>query len=72
MAVYSNQDLVAQYLPKAMFTGRNLKKHPPVVVIRITLPTPIKPKVPQEHKQNGRGKTARLTPSRKGIKNTPP
>lgn len=70
--VYGNEDLHAQYLPKAMFTDRKLKKHPPVVVIRILVPNPIKPKGQRERKRKGSGKAPRLTAAEKATTNTPP
>jgi hypothetical protein len=38
MVVYSNLELVAQYIPKKMFAARGLKKHPAKLVFTLTVP----------------------------------
>jgi hypothetical protein len=38
MVVYSNLDLVAQYIPQKMFVARGLKKHPATVIFTLTVP----------------------------------
>jgi hypothetical protein len=38
MAVYSNLDLVAQYIPQKMFAARGLKKHPEALNFTLTVP----------------------------------
>jgi hypothetical protein len=57
--VYGNEDLHAQYLPKAMFKGRKLKKHPPVVVIQILLPNPLEVEKRRTRKKKHRAKAFR-------------
>lgn len=52
MAVYSNLDLVAQYVPQKMFTARGLKKQPATLIFALTVPGIVK----RERRRTAAGK----------------